>query len=145
MYILKLLLDVVTAGLETLVVSGYKLLYGCVKEVCRLWAQPRFYTSNPLLVIVEALWLQPVLQVGKQVVVARSEIRDLRRVVKQLPVEMLQQCLSGGSCMRTCIVMEKYYEYTVCQHSMPFFPEWPHAIFFVFRNTLLTLLWSHVA
>jgi hypothetical protein len=41
------------------------------------------------------------LEVGKQVVVARSEIRSLRRVVKQLPVEMLQQC-------------------TGCQHSMHF-------------------------
>jgi hypothetical protein len=32
---------------------------------------------------------EPVLQVGKQVVVAQSEIRAVRRVVKQVPVDML--------------------------------------------------------
>jgi hypothetical protein len=35
MYILKLLLNVVTAGIEALVL-GNKFLYACVKEVCRL-------------------------------------------------------------------------------------------------------------
>jgi hypothetical protein len=50
-------------------------------------AQPRFDTSHQLLFIVKKLWSQPLIQVGKskQVVVARSE-------VKQLPVQMLQQC-----------------------------------------------------
>jgi hypothetical protein len=52
------------------------------------------------------------------VVVARSEIRALKRVVKQLPVELLQQSSSASSCMRTRIVMEE--DYTVCQHSTPF-------------------------
>jgi hypothetical protein len=33
--------------------------------------------------------LQPVLQVGKQVVVAQSKTKAVKRVVKQLPVEML--------------------------------------------------------
>jgi hypothetical protein len=37
------------------------------------------------------------------VVVARSEIRAVRRVVKQLPVEVLQQCSSASSCMWTCL------------------------------------------
>jgi hypothetical protein len=44
------------------------------------------------LIIFEVMWSQPVLEVGKQVVVPRSEIRALRRVVKQFPVEVLQQC-----------------------------------------------------
>jgi hypothetical protein len=35
-YILKLLLNIVTSGIEALVVSGNKFLYTCVKEVCRL-------------------------------------------------------------------------------------------------------------
>jgi hypothetical protein len=35
-YILKLLLNVVTAGIEELVISGNKFLYACVKEVCGL-------------------------------------------------------------------------------------------------------------
>jgi hypothetical protein len=44
--------------------------------------------------------IQPVLRVDKQVVVAQSEIMAVRRVVKQLPAEMLQQCSSASSCMR---------------------------------------------
>jgi hypothetical protein len=39
-------------------------LYACVKEVFRLWAQPHFATFHQILIIVEALWSQPVLQVG---------------------------------------------------------------------------------
>jgi hypothetical protein len=35
-YILKLLLNVVTTGIEALVISGSNFLYACVKEVCRL-------------------------------------------------------------------------------------------------------------
>jgi hypothetical protein len=34
MYILKLLLNVVNAGIEALVKMGNKFLYACVKEVC---------------------------------------------------------------------------------------------------------------
>jgi hypothetical protein len=49
----------------------------------------------------------------------RSEIGVVRRVVKKLPVEMLQQFSSASSCIRKCIVME-HYDYTVCQHSTPF-------------------------
>jgi hypothetical protein len=75
-------LNIVTARIESLVLSGNKLMYACVKEVCCLWSQPRFDTFHQLLITVEALWSQPVLQVGKQVVVAWSEIRALRRVVK---------------------------------------------------------------
>jgi hypothetical protein len=35
-YILKVCLNVVTAGTEALVVSGNKFLYACVTEVCCL-------------------------------------------------------------------------------------------------------------
>jgi hypothetical protein len=107
---LKLLLNVVTAGTETLV-SGNKL-YACGKEVCRPWAQPRFDNFHQLLIIAEALWSLPVFKVGKQVVVARREIRAVRRVIKHLLVEMILQCSSACSCMRTRIVMEEHY--TVC-------------------------------
>jgi hypothetical protein len=57
-------------------------------------------------------------QFFRQVVVAWEEIRVLKRVIKQLPVEMLQQCSSASSCTRTRIVMEEHY--TGCQHSTPF-------------------------
>jgi hypothetical protein len=36
MYILKLLLNIVTAGIEALVISGKKFLFACVKEICHL-------------------------------------------------------------------------------------------------------------
>jgi hypothetical protein len=117
-YILKLFLNKVTSEIEALVVVGNKLLYACVKEVCHLWAQPLFDTFCQLLIIVEILWSQPVSHVGKQVAVAWSEIRTLRRLVKQLPVEILQQCSSASSCMWTCIVMEQHE--TRCQHSVSF-------------------------
>jgi hypothetical protein len=52
------------------------------------------------------------------VVVARREIRALRRVVKQFPVEMLQECSSLNGCMGTRNVMEEHY--SRCQHSVPF-------------------------
>jgi hypothetical protein len=35
-YILKLLLNIVTARIEVPVISGSKILYACVKGVCRL-------------------------------------------------------------------------------------------------------------
>jgi hypothetical protein len=55
MYLLKLLLNTVTAGTEALVVSGNKFLYACVKEICHLWAQPHFDSFHQLI-IAEAQW-----------------------------------------------------------------------------------------
>jgi hypothetical protein len=86
MYILKLLSNIVTAKIEALVLLGNKFRYACVKEVWCLLAQPCFDIFHQLLIIVEALSSQSVPQVGRQVVVAWSEIRAVRRVVKQLPV-----------------------------------------------------------
>jgi hypothetical protein len=40
-----LLLNVVTIEIEVFVVSRNKFSYACVKEVCRLWVQPRFDIS----------------------------------------------------------------------------------------------------
>jgi hypothetical protein len=89
MYVLKLLLNIVTAQVETLVVSENKFLYACVKEVCNLWTHPRFNTFHHLLIIVEVLWSQPVLQLGEQVLVNQSKNRAVRMMVKQFLVEML--------------------------------------------------------
>jgi hypothetical protein len=50
------------------------------RYACCLWAQWRFDTFHHGLIIVTALWLQPVLQVGKWVVVTWSEIKAVRRV-----------------------------------------------------------------
>jgi hypothetical protein len=46
---LKLLLIVVTAGIEALVISGNKFLCCCVKEICRLRAQPLFDNFDQLI------------------------------------------------------------------------------------------------
>jgi hypothetical protein len=63
------------------------------------------------------------------VVVSWSKIRAVKRLVKKLPVEMLQHCSSASSCMWMCIVMEKHY--TGCQHSTPFVLNGrPCAVFF---------------
>jgi hypothetical protein len=71
---LKLLINVFNAGIEALV-SGKTISYACVKGVCRLWVQPLFDIFHQLLIPVEALYSEPVLLVGKEVVFARSEIR----------------------------------------------------------------------
>jgi hypothetical protein len=115
-----------------------------VKDVCHLQSETYFVKFHQLL-IVEVLWSQPVLQLstGKQMVVTWREIRTVRRMVKQLPVEMLQLCLSASSCMQTSIVMEE--RYPGGQHSMPFVLNGPMRSFLALRKTLLTLLWSPVA
>jgi hypothetical protein len=70
------------------VVSANKFMYARVKEVCSPWGQPRFDTFHQLI-IVGVLWSQPVFRT-EQVVADRNEIRTVKRMVKQLPVEMLQ-------------------------------------------------------
>jgi hypothetical protein len=66
---LELLLNLVTARIEALLAE--KFLNVCVKK----WVHPRFDTFHQLLIIVGAMWSNPVLQVGNQVAVARNEIR----------------------------------------------------------------------
>jgi hypothetical protein len=70
-----------------------------------------FWRLPSTLITVEALWSQQVFQEGKQVVVSRSEIRAVRRVVKQLPDEMLQQCSSAAAFHAFC-------------------SDWPYAVFY---------------
>jgi hypothetical protein len=60
-------------------------------------------------------------------------------VVRQLPVEMLQQCLGVSSCMLTYIVMEEHY--TTCQHSTPLVLNGPTQFFLVFCDT--NCGWAH--
>jgi hypothetical protein len=52
-YILKLLLNEVTAGIEALV-SGNTFSYACVNEVFRLWPQPRYDIIHQLFCAVIA-------------------------------------------------------------------------------------------
>jgi hypothetical protein len=128
---LQLLLNLVSAGIETLLLSGIKFVYACVKEVYRLWDEPCFDTLHQLLITVEELWSQPVLLVFKQVAVARS-------VVKQLPVEMPQQCSSANAHCHEEVLYRMSAFHAFCY-------EWPYAVFSVLRNTLVTLLWSSIA
>jgi hypothetical protein len=119
-YILKLLMNLVTAGIEALSLWGNKFLYACVKEVCRLWSQSRFDTLHQLLIITEALWYQPVLQVRKQVLVARGEIRAVRRWSNNSQ-------LKCSSSVRVCIVIDEHY--TGCQNSTLFVHNGPTKFF----------------
>jgi hypothetical protein len=113
--VLQLHPNIASVGNEALI-SGSKL--------CMAVSKSAVYELSHVLIpsisssTVEALWSQPVLHLGQQVLAARSEIRAVRRVVKQLPVEMIQQCLSANSCMRARIVVDEHY--TECQHSDPF-------------------------
>jgi hypothetical protein len=69
------------------------------------------------------------------VVVAGSEVGAVRKVVKQLPVEMLQQYSSASRCMRTRSVMEELY----IGVSIPRLLFWMdlRSFYLVFRNTLV--------
>jgi hypothetical protein len=51
-YILKWLLNVVTARIEA-VAWRNKFLYAYVKEICHLWAQPRFDTFHQLSLLLK--------------------------------------------------------------------------------------------
>jgi hypothetical protein len=59
--IFKRLLDTVTAGTEVSVVSGNEFLYACVKEACRLWAQPHFDTFHQLIIVETLRFLTSVM------------------------------------------------------------------------------------
>jgi hypothetical protein len=83
MYIIKLLLNTVTARIAALGTLENKLLYACIKEACELSHILMPSINSPLLL------KRCDLQVSKQGVVAWSEIRAVRRAAKQLPVEML--------------------------------------------------------
>jgi hypothetical protein len=99
-YILKIFLNTVTAGNAELVISENTFLYACAKDVCCLWSQLCFDTLCQLLIIAEVLWPQPILQVGKQVVVAQSKIKAVKRAV--------QQCSNASNYMTMHIVMEEH-------------------------------------
>jgi hypothetical protein len=83
--------------------------YACVKEVWSMWAQSRFDIFHQLLIIAKVLWPQADRQVGKQVAATWSEIRAVKRVVKQLPAEMLQHCSSTSCYISMHIIMEHDY------------------------------------
>jgi hypothetical protein len=124
---IKLLLNVDITIIEALVVSGNKFWYACVKRSLPPVSSVTFWylASTP-----HYCWsaVIPTSSSGRQqVVVIWSEIRVLRRVVKQLPVEMFQQCSSARSCTQMHIVMEEHY--TEWHHSMHFVLNGPTQMF----------------
>jgi hypothetical protein len=135
-YILKTILNVVTAGIEALVVLGNKFLYACVQEICRSWIQPRSDTFHQLLIIVEALWSQPILQVGKEVTVvgARSGL-DGSQTTPSWNDPAVLKC--GEMYADTHCHGEALYRMSAFH---AFCSEWPYAVILVFRITLTRLL-----
>jgi hypothetical protein len=125
---------IVAAGIEALLISWRKFLYACVKEVCHLFAQPHFDTFCQVI-IIEVPWSQPFLWVGKQEVVAWSEIRAVKRVIKQFPFETPQQFFSVSSCVQI-----HFHRGALCQMSAHFFP--PVAFLFYPRKQLASAFWQ---
>jgi hypothetical protein len=107
-YIVKLFHNVVTTGIETLVspIQVSKKSATCGLS-CML-------TSS----IYSSVLLKHWSQVGKRVVIAHSDTRAARMVIKQLPVEILQRCSHASSCMWMHSVLEEHY--TGCQNSTHF-------------------------
>jgi hypothetical protein len=94
------------------------------------------------LIIGEALWFQPLLQVGKQVVVARSNIRVVRRVVKELPVEMPRNDQECSAVYRRALLRSSTTMYVSILHLLLWMVL---CSFLVFWNMLVTSVCSLVA
>jgi hypothetical protein len=84
-YILKLHLNPATSEIEKLVVWGNKF---CTPVSKKFAACELIHVLTPSI-NSSLLLKQAVPQIGKQVVAVQSEIRAVRWVVKQLPVEIL--------------------------------------------------------
>jgi hypothetical protein len=123
---------------------GNKFLYASVKEVCHLWSQPRFDTFHKLI-MVEALWSQPVFRVGKQVLVAWTEVMNVRRVANSSK----SKCSIGAWVWAAVCRHTLSWRNTTLDVSIPCLLFWLalHSFFFflMFCSTLPTLLWSLVA
>jgi hypothetical protein len=98
----KLLLDVVAAWSKALV--SKQVLYACD---CRLWAQPQFDTLNEIIMIVGTLWLHPILQISKQVIISRSKITSVRSAVKNSQLKISRNVLMLVALIRL-VAMEKH-------------------------------------
>jgi tRNA(Arg) A34 adenosine deaminase TadA len=67
-------------------------------------------------------------------IIAHCEITALRRVLKQLQVEVFQQCISASSYVQMCIIlMEEYF--IECQRSTPFVLNGPMHFYCVLEYT----------
>jgi hypothetical protein len=86
--------------------SCWGISFVCLcQKVCRLWAQPRFDSFHQLI-MVEGLWFQPVLQVGKQVVVAQRD-QGCKGGGQTTPGWNVSVILKCNSCMWMRIVFGK--------------------------------------
>jgi hypothetical protein len=99
----ELLLNVVTTWIEELVMGNKFFM-----PVSNKFASCELPSINSFF--VKTLWSQPVFRVGKLVAVLRSEIRALRRVVKQLPVEKHQQCSSARMQLSCRHCMSRWFK-----------------------------------
>jgi hypothetical protein len=127
-YILKLLFNFFTTGIEAFVALG----------LCQRSLQPvSSVISWCLASTAHYCWsvVLPTSSSGRWTV-ACSEIGATRRVAKQPGVAVIQQCWGARSCMRTRIVIDEHC--TGCQHSTPFVlncQSYAAFFFVVFRNT----------
>jgi hypothetical protein len=124
-HIVKLLFIVVTLGIEALVILMNNLLQASEFSHITTPSINYYYCWSA--------WSQPVLQVGKEVVVTWSNIRTVNRVIRENAVEMHQQCPSASSCIQTCILVEEHN--SRYQHSTPCFWMAIHSYLSVLRYT----------
>jgi hypothetical protein len=77
-------------------------------------------------------------------IVARGEVKAVKRLVRELPVEMLQQCsVRAADADMHCLGGTLLIHHMSALHT--FCSESPYVSFLVFCDTLLMLLWSLVA
>jgi len=102
-----LFLYIVTANFGTLGEPGNELLDALVVEVPRLWSQPGLHLLLDLPFIFEAFSSQMLLQMKEETKIARCQVRAVRWVAKNFPVERRPKRGGDGCCVRPSIVMQQ--------------------------------------
>jgi hypothetical protein len=102
--------------------------------------QPVFDSIHELFVGVEALGSQPDFQLGEEILIAWRQVRTVRRVVKNLPVEEFDYSICASRGVGPRVVVQ---EGAFSEHPAHLFGSTSEA-YSAFHNKPLTLLWSLV-
>jgi hypothetical protein len=89
-YITAILFHMVATQIQALVVPSHQLLQSLITERRRQGTQPVVDYIHELLVGFEALVSQPDLHLCEEMVIAWRQVRAVRGVLENLPLELLE-------------------------------------------------------
>ena len=112
----SLFFHIVSSHTETLVAFD-ELWNFAIVQFGRLQPKPTYNSGFRLFIIVKALRAKPLLHVHEEMVIARHQIRAVKRVIQYFPLELSQFGRSTSHCMRVGIVMAgKSPESSMCHN-----------------------------